>query len=436
MPSKTESFLGSTRMAEMATRAPALRSLPSGKPQRTPISRTQVEAVISRAVAAFGVVFVLQTFPQFVEQSGNAHPVWLVAIASAVFGSIFVALSLSMLGRGVRAAHAAVAVIYLLGLITWPFAVIDTVPDPISHHWLYYLLTVATATAAIGFPTRIATVYLFVVPVLYGLFRMTPAGGYGSWEQSVLDAIYAIILGGAIIVIITMLRAAAGAVDSAQAAALDRYSHAVRQHATEVERVQVDSIVHDSVLTTLLSAARAFTPEAKELAATMAGNAIGHLREAALVSPDDGSTVRIGSVSSRISEVAATMSAPFELRTRNLAAWTIPVLAAEALYAASVQAMLNSIQHAGGGDQVRRWITIRGAAPHGIEIEVGDTGRGFSLIDVPTERLGVRVSILERVANAGGRAEIVSAPGEGTVITIAWPHAKPVEATDGDGDLT
>ena len=79
--------------------------------------------------------------------------------------------------------------------------------------------------------------------------------------------------------------------DAAQATALDRYSHAVRQHALEVERVQVDSIVHDSVLTTLLSAARAYTPEAKELAARMAGAAIGHLRDAALVSPDDSSTV-------------------------------------------------------------------------------------------------------------------------------------------------
>jgi len=412
-------------MAEMATRAPALRSLPSGKPQRTPVSRTQVESVISRSVAAFGVVFALQTFPQFVEQSSDAEPIWLVAIASSVFGSIFVALSLSMLGRGVRIAHAVVAAVYLVGLLSWPLAVTDPDAHPVMHHWLYYLLTVATATAAIGFPTRVATAYLFLTPTLYGLIRMTPAGGSGSWEQSVLDAIYAIILGGAIIIIITMLRSAAAAVDTAQAAALDRYSHAVRQHATEVERVQVDSIVHDSVLTTLLSAARAFTPEAKELAATMAGNAIGHLREAALVSPDDGSTVRISAVSARIAEVSATMSAPFELRTRTLAAWTMPVLAAEALYAASVQAMLNSIQHAGEGPQVSRWVTIRGGVPHGIEIEVGDTGRGFSLIDVPTERLGVRVSILERVANAGGVAEIDSVANEGTVVTIRWPRNDP-----------
>jgi signal transduction histidine kinase len=56
-----------------------------------------------------------------------------------------------------------------------------------------------------------------------------------------------------------------------------------------------------------------------------------------------------------------------------------------------------------------------------LEIEIGDTGVGFVFDDVPTERLGLRVSIIERVANAGGRADIVSRPGEGTVVTILWP---------------
>jgi signal transduction histidine kinase len=40
---------------------------------------------------------------------------------------------------------------------------------------------------------------------------------------------------------------------------------------------------------------------------------------------------------------------------------------------------------------------------------------------VPTERLGLRVSILERVASAGGVVEIESAEGQGTLISIQWP---------------
>ena len=54
-------------------------------------------------------------------------------------------------------------------------------------------------------------------------------------------------------------------------------------------------------------------------------------------------------------------------------------------------------------------------------IEIADNGAGFDRSSVPDERLGLRVSIEERMANAGGSAEIVSAPHHGTTITIAWP---------------
>jgi signal transduction histidine kinase len=82
---------------------------------------------------------------------------------------------------------------------------------------------------------------------------------------------------------------------------------------------------------------------------------------------------------------------------------------------------------------VSRWLTIRGLAPAGIEIEVGDTGRGFAIPEVPRERLGLRVSILERVANAGGAANIDSVLGEGTVVTIRWPASQADEERVDEG---
>jgi len=99
----------------------------------------------------------------------------------------------------------------------------------------------------------------------------------------------------------------------------------------------------------------------------------------------------------------------------------MPVQAAEAVYSATIQAMVNSLQHAGKGPTVQRWLSMYGVGIDGIQVEVGDTGAGFMLATVPTERLGVRVSIIERVAGAGGSAEIDSAPGEGTIVTIRWP---------------
>ena len=404
----------------MATSTAEVRAVPQGKQPRNPISRKQVEAVISRSVAVFGIVFGAQTVPALLGQIDQANPVWAFLAVTTLFASLIVAFVASIVRRFVRLAHGLVSIVYLLALISWPFAVSDPSGVHNTNHWLYFLLTVATATAAIGFSTRVATLYLFAVPTFYGLVRAAPVGGDAPPLQAGLDAVYAIILGGAVMIIVTMLRQAAASVDNAQATALDRYGHAVRQHATEVERVQVDAIVHDSVLTTLLTAARAYTPEAMALAATNAGNAIDHLHDAALVSPDDGSTVRLRDVARRIADAAGAMSPPIPVRIREIGARAMPVQAAEAVYSASVQAMVNSLQHAGPSATVTRWLTLTGVEGAGIKVEVGDTGRGFVLAAVPTERLGVRVSIIERVAGAGGSVDIVSAPGEGTVVTILW----------------
>jgi uncharacterized protein YidB (DUF937 family) len=408
-------------MAEMVTNAPELRSVPLGKQPRNPISRKQVEAVISRSVAVFGLVFGAQTIPSLLAQRAEAQPAWVAITVGAILASLILAMIASIIRRWVRVAHGLVSVVYLAALITWPFEVID--PDAVSsgNHWLYSLLTVGTATASIAFSTRVAGIYLFAVPLVYGIVRVTPAGGGVTPLQACLDVIYAIILGGAVMIIVTMLRQAAASVDNAQATALDRYGHAVRQHATEVERVQVDAIVHDSVLTTLLTAARAYTPEAMALSATNAGNAIEHLHAAALVVPDDGTTVRLRDVAKRIQDAAALMSPSIELRLRDIGPRSMPVQAAEAVYSATIQAMVNSLQHAGKGPTVQRWLSMYGVGIDGIQVEVGDTGAGFMLSTVPTERLGVRVSIIERVAGAGGSAEIDSAPGEGTIVTIRWP---------------
>lgn len=401
----------------------------STKPARSPLSRKRVDTVISRSVAWFGIVFGLQALPLLLVQYHLGQPLWSAITVGAIYGSLLTALLCSTIKRWVIGSHLLVSFVYVAALLSWPFFLADPAVTQVGNHWLYQLTTVATATAAIGFRVRRALVYLIVVPIIYGVIRVTPAGGGAPWELGVFDAIYAIILGGAVLVIVTMTRVAATSVDEAQGAALDRYARAVRQHATEVERVHVDSIVHDSVLTTLLTAARAESPEQQALAAQMASNAMQHLREAALVSPDDGSTVRLRQLADRIVSAAREMQASFAVRVRSLDTRVIPSAQAEALYSAAVQAMVNSVQHA-GGSEVRRWLRVSGVHGGAVEIEVGDSGHGFDLTLVPEQRLGVRRSIIERTASAGGQATVVSSPGKGTVITLAWP----VVMIDGSDD--
>jgi Histidine kinase-, DNA gyrase B-, and HSP90-like ATPase len=434
-------------MAVMAS-SPGLRSAPQLKQARNPVSLKQVDKVLSRSVAVGSLVFGAQTVGALMSQVKQASPLWATIVVSALCASFILALVLSIIGRFVRTANGIVAGVYVVALLSWPFAILQPHVDN-DNYWLYFILTVGTSTAAIAFSTRTAFIYLLLVPIAYGIIRTTPAGGSASVPLAALDSMYAIILGGAVIVIVTMLRQTATNVDVAQSTALERYGHAVRQHATEVERVQVDSIVHDSVLTTLISAARAYTPEAEELAAVMAGNAIGHLHDAALVQPDDGTTIRLRAVAKRIRDAAVSMSPPFRVRGGDVGSRSIPMSAGEAVYSASVQAMVNSVQHAGDSPEIERRITMNGVRPGGIEVEISDNGRGFTPEAVPTERLGVRVSIIERVTNSGGSVSIISSPNHGASVTVRWPverivaadaldesdHADDLDARDDSGAL-
>lgn len=413
--------------------APSAAGSKRPTPQRTPLSRKRVDTVVSRSVAWFGIVFGLQALPALLGQYALGQPVWSALAVGALYGSLMVALLCSSIKRWVVGSHLLVSFVYVVALLTWPFFLADPAVPQQGDHWLYQLTTVATATAAIGFRARGALAYLVIVPLIYGIIRATPQGGGGPWELGLFNAIYAIILGGAVLVIVTMTRAAATSVDEAQGTALDRYARAVRQHATEVERVHVDSIVHDSVLTTLLSAARSETPDQRALSAQMASNAMRHLQEAALVSPDDGSTVRFRQLADRIVTAARQMPVPFTVRVRSLDTRVIPSAQAEALYSAAVQAMMNSVQHA-GSSEVRRWLKVSGVHGGAVEIEVGDAGEGFDPAEVPDARLGLRRSIVERTANAGGNAELRAAPGRGTVIVLSWPVFVPDQTVDGDSD--
>jgi hypothetical protein len=419
-------------MAGMPSKT-APRSAPAQKQARNPVSRKQVEIVLSRSVAAGSLVFAAQTVSPLLSQYKESNHIWLLITGIAIVATLVIALVCSILVRFVRSSQGLVALVFVGALVTWPFDVV-TPHSPTDNHWLYYLLTVGTSTAAIAFPTRWSAAYLFIVPSIYGIVRMTPPGGGEQVPEAILDSVYSIILGGAVVVLITMLRQTATNVDVAQSAALERYGHAVRHHATEVERVQVDSIVHDSVLTTLLSAARAYSPEAKELAAVMAGNAIGYLHDAALVQPDDGSTVRLRAISQRIADAATGLARPFQVRAVDVGPRSIPTSVGEAIVAAATQAMVNSVQHAGESTRVKRWVAIRGLRPGGIQVEIGDNGAGFDAESIPTERLGLRVSIVERVGNAGGLAKIASSPNRGAIISVQWPAPKSAVRPANDPD--
>jgi signal transduction histidine kinase/phage shock protein PspC (stress-responsive transcriptional regulator) len=84
---------------------------------------------------------------------------------------------------------------------------------------------------------------------------------------------------------------------------------------------------------------------------------------------------------------------------------------------ATREAVVNAAKHAG----VARVDVYAEVTPGGVDVFVRDRGAGFDPEAVAADRHGVRSSILDRMRRHGGRAEVRSAPGEGTEVRLHMP---------------
>lgn len=195
----------------------------------------------------------------------------------------------------------------------------------------------------------------------------------------------------------------------------------MRRHAAERERVRIDGLVHDSVLTTLLAAADARTSEATALAVQMAERSLRQLDDV-VDAPYPQQARSVEALAARLRDAAAAMVTPLPFTARIDGEFDIPARLAEGLSLAAVQAMTNSVQHAGDG--APRRVALESTDSGSITIVVADRGRGFDPDAVEELRLGMRVSITERVTKLGGAVTIDSARGQGTTVTLSWAAAE------------
>ncbi|SMH33108.1 Signal transduction histidine kinase [Rathayibacter oskolensis] len=388
---------------------------------RAPANRERIDRIIATVVSFFGFGFALQTVLPILAQLPDLLPAVAWPVLTLVFGALAASVVTAVLRRGMRVTAVLVAGSLLVALLTWPFSVRADATST-DAPWIFYLMTIGTAFCTIVAPLRVAIAYALVTPALFGVLRVLPSGGAAEPTRAVLDAVYVGIVGVVMLVLITVLRQSADEVDRAQTTAMNQYEAAMRQHAGEVERVEVDALVHDNVLATLLAAATAESPAERALVSSMARRTLAVLLPERETEVADGD-VPLELVERQLAHAGSTFAADCSIELADGAdprSSSVPRPVAEAVLGAVWQALTNSVQHAGPSDQVRR--SVRGVLDdRAVRVVVEDDGRGFHVAEVPRERLGIRLSILERVQNVGGAAHVESTPGEGTRVVIAWP---------------
>ena len=248
-----------------------------------------------------------------------------------------------------------------------------------------------------GFPWRaVAGVVLVGWAAFIGIGI---AGPYISHDPARMFIVLLIATGGIAVAIGTPLLIAAVA----------RTEQTDAARAIDADRSRFAAHLHDSVLQTLAlvqrqahdpaAVARLARRQEHALRAWMAGEAelasetlVAALRDVvAEVEDERGVTIELSAIGDRGLDAGG-----------------------EALVAAAREALRNAVGHGAGAPVfVFAEVTDDGAA-----VFVRDEGPGFMLADVPAERRGIRDAIVGRMAAAGGRASVESAPGEGTEVAL------------------
>jgi len=237
---------------------------------------------------------------------------------------------------------------------------------------------------------------------------------HASWAETgrTLLAAVALLVGAALIGLPYFLRI------------LRDLAHERTARAREQERAEVAAMMHDSVLHTLTliqrqhdnpaQVARLARAQERELRDWLYGErktaaeSFAEALRACAAEVEDRHGARL--------EVVTVGDAPLDPRL-------------EACVAAAREAMVNAAKYAAEAP-VSVYAEL---AEERVEVFVKDRGPGFDPDRVAPDRMGVRESIRGRMERHGGRAEIRTAPGEGTEVRLTARRAAPRAAQQREG---
>lgn len=408
--------------AEPVSRTPgsvapaAPRADPPG-PERFTEARVEriIRLVVGLGCAVLGAQSFLNALGSAQEDAG-----WHLVLMIVAFVPLAIMILALFADLWARAASGVCAVTLVVVFACWPLATRGIASPPHEQPWIWYLINVACAAAVVAFSVTLQIVWAAVVPLLYAVVRWTQVGTARDQIVSVaLDGAFAMILAGLIIALAWLLRSMGRSVDRARGVAVESYAAAAAADAAETERIAVAALMHDSVLAALIAAERATTPREEALAVAMAREALTRLANAEQDAREGSDeTLSAASLAEEIERAAAEtgLRLAVEAHVSNDAP-AVPGRVARAVVLAASQALTNAAQHAGGSG-----VTVTLAADaRGVAVRIADAGSGFDPAEVAHDRLGIRGSIVARMAAAGGRGRVQTG-ASGTVVLLDWEY--------------
>ncbi|MFM5904999.1 MAG: sensor histidine kinase [Micrococcales bacterium] len=345
------------------------------------------------------------------------NPVLFFLTWGSVFGSQISLLFSQWFGQGRNRWFALHALTVLVTLATQRWMVIDPQNLPKDYTpWVWWSLAVGAISAGFAFRIWYSAVYIVLLPLLWVLIRVSEYGGSATPMHAVQDATYTFLMSAVFTALPQLLRYQARATDEANRQASESVAQQAYIDATEREQLRASAWVHDSVINTLETAIQAETPAQKLAAAQAARQAIQSLADYRYQPGSDTSVVTADSLFSALTQSIQTKAPDLEISVEIRNTLELSPGVANALTLATLQVVENSLQHAG---RCNRKLKLR-ATESGLKIVVVDDGVGFRFAKSTKSKLGLKVAVIARVEDVGGKVHIDAAPHQGTTVVIEW----------------
>jgi signal transduction histidine kinase len=380
--------------------------------------------ILALSIGIGSAVFTLLGLPGLVEQQRYLSPGYSIT-AYVVYCGLPIVLAILSAKAPIRVLRAIAAIHAVSGIVLLLFWVpaldsggIPGDPEP----WLMNIAIVALCTSALVLPYIAAWAFLVVLAVIAGVVRFLGYSGVADGSRSFQDAVLISLLGGVFMSLVQLALRSGLEQDAASVRAQDAAAQATAAEALERQRTRYHAFTHDDVLATLNSAARN-APGTGEVVRSSARHALDKMDEFRVDSPAHPvfSAIELEHLLRAAAAGVGIDIDPVRM-ARGAHSLFVPADVGDALAEALAEALRNSLKHADwpdGRPVVRQVRSVFSGT--GVEIVVTDNGRGFASRRVALDRLGVRLSILQRVnSQPGGIATVHSARGRGTTVTLTW----------------
>ena len=368
-----------------------------------------------------GVVYGVLSYGAVVAQSPSISAWWTVPALVLTFGVpvLMGAIAPWSALQRIRLLASITAIGYLLALATLESALHSGFLGlDLQAPWILGVSAPAAIAAAIAWRPMLVWPYVAIVSLLVGVDRAL-AAPQSMVDVSAQDAIVALLM-AAIFAALALATIRAGRLlDRSAESAAEEASRRARLDAERRERVRAEGFIHDGVLATLLVAGND-DPGVREEASARALAVLAQLHEFG----DSRSQAPALTAQNLVWNLQATTTetapeARFEYVVDSTL--TIPDAAARAIAEATAEALTNSVRHGGRIDRpVDRLVRVEIVSTR-VQVDVLDNGPGFDPTAVEESRLGIALSIRERMTLlSGGSATVVSQPGDGTRVHLEW----------------